>query len=77
MISENPLNRPATFWMARRWLSGSLEAGNVRDCRVRSEVEENLVTGQHARAAVVLLHLERLRRHKTPAPMINSTPVVL
>ena len=47
---------------------GRLEARNVRDCRVRSEVEENLVARQHPRAAVVQVHLERFRRHKTPGP---------
>ena len=47
---------------------GTLETGNVRDCRVRSEVEENLVASQHARAAVIQVHLERFRRHKTPSP---------
>ena len=45
---------------------GRLEAGNVRDGRVRSDVEEDLLAGQHARAAVVQAHLERLRRHEAP-----------
>ena len=47
---------------------GGLEARNVGDCRVRSEVEENLVARQHPRAAVIQPHLERFRRHKAPAP---------
>ena len=47
---------------------GGLEARNIRNCRVRSDVEENLVTRQHARPAVIQPHLERFRRHKTPAP---------
>ena len=42
--------------------------GTSRNCRVRSEVEENLVARQHARAAVIQVHLERLRRHEAPAP---------
>ena len=46
---------------------GGLEAGNVRNCRVRSDVEEHLVARQHARAAVVQAHLERFRRDETPA----------
>ena len=47
---------------------GGLEAGNARDCRVRTEVEENLVARQHARAAVIEAHLKRFRRHKAPGP---------
>ena len=47
---------------------GGLEAGNARNCRVRSEVEEDLVARQQARAAVIQADLERFRRHKTPAP---------
>ena len=47
---------------------GGLEARNVRDCRVRSEVEENLVARQHPRAAVIQVHLERFRCHETPGP---------
>jgi hypothetical protein len=39
------------FHMGQR--PGRREAGNVRDCRVRSEIEEDLLTGQQARAAVV------------------------
>ena len=55
-----------------------LEAGNVRNRRVRSEVEEDLVARQRAR---------RRRRSgctssvfgatKRPLPMINSAPLAL
>src|SRR5260221_86550 len=57
-----------------------LEARNVRNCRVRSDVEENLVARQHARPAVIQTHLERLRRHKTTRPHDQfgaARPVVL
>jgi hypothetical protein len=47
---------------------GGLDAWNARDCRVRSNVEKNLVTRQHARPAVIEAHLERLRCHKAPSP---------
>src|SRR6266436_1302353 len=48
--------------------SGSLEARNARNCRVRSDVKENLVARQHARPAVIQAHLERFWCHKTPSP---------
>ena len=48
--------------------SGGLEARNARNCRVRSDVEKDLVARQHARPAVIQAHLERFRRHKTPGP---------
>ncbi len=44
-----------------------LEAGDVRNCRVRSEIEKNPVARQRARPAVVQLHFECLRRRKPPA----------
>ena len=48
---------------------GDLEAGNARNCCVRTDIEVNLVSGQHARAAALIkAHLERLRRHKAPGP---------
>jgi hypothetical protein len=47
---------------------GSLEAGNVRKRRVRSEIEENAVAGQHARSAIIKAHFECFRRQETPAP---------
>src|SRR5215469_1761729 len=47
---------------------GGLEAGNARNCCVRTDVEENLVARQHACAAVIEAYLERLRRHKAPGP---------
>src|SRR5260370_18379009 len=48
--------------------SGGLETRNARNCRVRSDVEENLVARQLARPAVIQAHIERLRCHKTPSP---------
>src|SRR5258708_12883964 len=48
--------------------SGGLEAGNARNCRVRSNVEENLVARQLACPAVIQAHLERFGCHKTPSP---------
>lgn len=45
----------------------SLEARNARYCRVRSDIEENLVGRQHARSALIQPHLDRFRRHETPA----------
>src|SRR5438093_6111145 len=48
--------------------SGSLEARNLRNCRVRSDVKENLLTRQHARPAIIEAYLERFRCHKTPIP---------
>src|SRR5215831_20017978 len=47
---------------------GGTEAGDTRNCCVRTDVEENLVAGQHACAAVIEAYLERLRRHKAPGP---------
>src|SRR6202167_3576567 len=48
--------------------SSGLEARNGRNRRVRSDVEEDFVARQRARPAVIQAHLERLRRHKAPAP---------
>src|SRR5215472_12370193 len=47
---------------------GGLEAGDTRNRCVRTDVEENLVTHQHTRAAVVEAYLKRLWRHKAPGP---------
>src|SRR5206468_3524710 len=46
---------------------GSLEARNTRDCRMRADVEEHLVTRQHARPAVIQAHFECFRRNKAPS----------
>ncbi len=43
-----------------------LETGHGGNCRVRSDIDENALAGQHARSAVVEMHLARLRRHKAP-----------
>jgi hypothetical protein len=48
--------------------SGGLETRNARNCRVRSDVEENLVAHQLACPAVIQSHLERFGCHKTPSP---------
>src|SRR5882724_6785158 len=48
--------------------SGSLEARNLRNCRVRSDVKENLLARQHACPAIIEAYLERFRCHKTPSP---------
>src|SRR5215472_3606396 len=47
---------------------GGLEAGDTRNCCVRTDIEENLVTRQHTCAAAIEAYLKRLRRHKTPGP---------
>jgi hypothetical protein len=47
--------------------SGGFEAGNAWNCRVRSDVEENLVACQRACPAVIQAHLERFRSNKTPS----------
>jgi hypothetical protein len=44
------------------------EARNVRNCRVRSDIEKNLVAGQHTRPAVIQADLERFWHHKAPSP---------
>jgi hypothetical protein len=44
--------------------SGGFEARNARNCRVRSDVEENLLT----RPVVIQAHLEPFGCHKTPSP---------
>src|SRR5258708_29599462 len=38
---------------------GGLEARNARNCRVRCDVEENLVARQYAAPAVIPPHLDR------------------
>src|SRR5205809_6723964 len=43
------------------------EAGDIRDCGVRPDIEENPIAGQQPRAAVIELHLKRLRRDEAPA----------
>jgi hypothetical protein len=45
---------------------GRLQTGNVRKCRVRSDIKEDLIGGQHTRSSVVQFHLNGLGRHKTP-----------
>ena len=45
---------------------GCCEAGNIGDCRVRSDIDEDLIAGKHARAAVIQVHLDGLRRREAP-----------
>ena len=40
------------------------EAGNIRDCGMRPEIESDAITGQHARTAVVQIYLDGLRRNE-------------
>ena len=46
--------------------SGRLEAGDARNYRVRSDVDEHLVARQHAGPAVIQAHLECARGHEPP-----------
>src|SRR5215470_2079736 len=55
-----------SFDMGER--SGCIEAWNVWNSSVGSEVEEDVVRRQRAGPAVTQGHLEHFRRHKTPAP---------
>src|SRR5207244_541053 len=45
-----------------------LKAGNIGDRRMCADVEEDLVAGQHACAAIIEVHFERFRSHETPGP---------
>src|SRR5262249_56002234 len=40
----------------------SLEAGNGGNSRMRSDIDEYAIARQHARSAVIEMHLERFRR---------------
>src|SRR5262249_27868057 len=46
--------------------SSRLQARNIGNCRVRSDIKEDLVGREHTRSSVVQFHLKRLRRYKTP-----------
>jgi hypothetical protein len=47
--------------------SGRSEPRYVRNCRVSSDIDEDLITREQARpAAVVQMHFEHLRRHEMP-----------
>src|SRR6266853_2647892 len=48
--------------------SRSIEAGNIWNGSVGSDVEEDLVRRQHTLPSIVQRHLKCLRRPKTPAP---------
>ncbi len=45
---------------------GSLEAGNIRDCRVGSDIDEDLIAHQRAGATLIQQHLDGFRRHEPP-----------
>src|SRR6516164_7298457 len=47
--------------------SSRLQARNIGNCRVRSDIKEDLIGGKHARSSVIQFHLKRFRRYKTPA----------
>src|SRR5215831_16345214 len=49
----------------REGLSG-LQARNIGNCRVRSDIKEDFVGGEHTRSSVVQCHLKCFRRYKTP-----------
>ena len=40
------------------------EAGNIRDCGMRPEIESHAITDQHTRTAVVQIHLDGLWRNE-------------
>src|SRR5262245_10892061 len=46
---------------------GGLEARNGRNGRARSDVEEHLVAYEHARPAVIQVHLKSFRCHEAPS----------
>ena len=47
---------------------GRLEAGNVRNCRMRAQVQENPLAGKDARAPFVEVHFDGLGRDETSTP---------
>ena len=47
---------------------GGVEARNVRNRRMRAQVQENPLAGKDARAPIVEAHFERLGRDETPTP---------
>jgi hypothetical protein len=48
-----------------KW-SGRIETGHARNCRLCSDVDENLIADQHACPAVIQAHLKRFRCHEIP-----------
>src|SRR5262245_49715071 len=47
----------------RQW-PRRIEPGNLGNCRMRSDIDEDIVAGEHTDAAVIQLHLDRLWRDK-------------
>src|SRR5262249_50755091 len=47
----------------REW-SGRFQPGNVGNCRVRPDIYEDLIAGEHTDAAIIQQHLDRLWRDK-------------
>src|SRR5215469_3868528 len=47
--------------------SSRLQARNIGNCRMRSDIEENLIGGEQTRSSAIQFHLKRFRRYKTPA----------
>src|SRR4029079_10468797 len=47
---------------------GGCQPGNVRNCRVRADIDEHLVAGKKAGAAIIEGDFESLRRHETRSP---------
>ena len=56
---------------------GLLEAGNVRNCRMRAQVQENLLAGRTRMPPSSRCTSMVLGATKCPLPMINSAPLVL
>jgi hypothetical protein len=44
-----------------------LQARHIRNCRMGSDIQEDLIGREHTRPSVVQFHLEGLRRHETAA----------
>jgi hypothetical protein len=42
-----------------------LQLGNIGNCRTRSDIDEHLLAGEHAVAAVIEGDLDGFRRHET------------
>src|SRR6516225_5971320 len=41
-----------------------LQAGHIRNCRMRSDIKEDLIGREHTRSSVVQFHLKGFRRYK-------------
>src|SRR5215831_16959964 len=47
--------------------SSGLQARNIWNCRMRSDIKEDLIGRQHTRPSVVQFHLKGFRRYETSA----------